>query len=286
MLEPLAAALAASDAAPGQLAGVESAAAADVPPPLLQMRHAILHSRAMLAAAEAAADATPSDGAQQATDPVADVFAAEITAAAVRPVVPALMAYLQPALAAIPRQPPPLHQAYSDSARNQQQQQQQQQQRQPSGGSLHGSWSSGGQHLDASSSWGLQSRGTERRTSARQCTARCQRSKQMLSMCFAAQCIHCLRCCRRPASCRHVTSFQRFIVPGHYSDCCPSAGSCELQRTPAGWPAAAAWSCRLRLRLGVSTIKILAVCTHSTSGACKGSERMHFNLQSALRALW
>jgi hypothetical protein len=61
------------------------------------------------------------------------------------------MAYLQAARTAIPRQPPPPpHQAYSHSARNQQQQQQQQ--HQPSGGSLHSSWGSCGQHLDASSS--------------------------------------------------------------------------------------------------------------------------------------
>ena len=63
-----------------------------------------------------------------------------------------MMAYLQPALAAIPGQPPPPHQACSHSTRNhQQQQQQQQQQRQPSDGSLHGSRGSGGQHLKASS---------------------------------------------------------------------------------------------------------------------------------------
>ena len=65
--------------------------------------------------------------------------------AVVRHVVPALTAHLQAALAAVPRQQPP-HQAYSHSRHSQQQQ------RQPSGDSPHGSWGSGGQHLDASSS--------------------------------------------------------------------------------------------------------------------------------------
>jgi hypothetical protein len=63
--------------APGQPADVTSAAAADVPPPLREQRHAILTVQAMLAAAEAAADAAPLDGVQRATDPVADLFAAE-----------------------------------------------------------------------------------------------------------------------------------------------------------------------------------------------------------------
>ena len=48
----------------------------------LLQRHAILTVQARQAAAEAAADAAPSDSAQQATDPVAEVFVAEIVAAA------------------------------------------------------------------------------------------------------------------------------------------------------------------------------------------------------------
>jgi hypothetical protein len=62
---------------------VKSAAAADVPPPLREQRHAILTVQAMLAS-EAAAGAAPSDRAQQATDPVAEVFVAEIAAEAMR----------------------------------------------------------------------------------------------------------------------------------------------------------------------------------------------------------
>lgn len=142
-LEPLAAAQAAADAASDWLASVESAAAADVPPPLREQRHAILTVRAVLAAAAASLD-----GAQQAANPVADALAAEVAAAAVRQVVPALTAHLQAALAATPRHQTP-HQPYSHAARNQHQQQQR---RQPSGGSLHGSWGSGSQHLDVSSS--------------------------------------------------------------------------------------------------------------------------------------
>jgi hypothetical protein len=144
-LEPLAAAQAAADAAPGRIASDESATA-DVPPPLREQRRAILTVQAVLAAAEAATAAASSEGARPAADSVTDAFTAEIAAAAVRQVVPALTAHLQAALAAIPRQQPP-HQAYCRSPHSQQLQQ-----RQPSGSSLHGSWGSGGQHLQASSS--------------------------------------------------------------------------------------------------------------------------------------
>jgi hypothetical protein len=143
-LEPMAAAQAGADAAPGRAASVEWAAA-DVSPPLREQRQLSMTVTGYrtLAAAEAVAPACAAflEGAQQAVDPVANAFAAAI----VRHVIPALTAHLQAALAAIPRQQPP-HQACSHSPHSQQQQ------RQTSGGSIHGSWGSGGQHLDASSS--------------------------------------------------------------------------------------------------------------------------------------
>jgi hypothetical protein len=243
MLEPLAAARAAADAAPCQPAGVKSAAAANVPPPLLQQQHAILTVQAMLAVAEAAADAFPSDGAQQVTDPVAEVSVAEIAAAAVRQVVPALMAYLQAAPAAIPRQPQPPHQACSHSVRNQ-----------PAAAAATAIWWQPPRQLG-------QRRAAPRRivlsgsvsTSTKcQVPSRSNRTKQMHVYCCAVHSLLHLLLLSCQLQALLQTCHQLSML--HHSDCCPSAGSCELQRALTDWLAPAACSCRPQLRTGVSTM--------------------------------
>lgn len=139
-LHPLAAAQAAADAAsPPQPPQQRQPPAADtdLPPELRGQRHAALTVRGALQAAQAAAGAavtaaadSTAEGAvqspateQQLVDAAAEAFCTEIAAAAVRQTVPALLAHLRTALAALP---PP-------AATHQQQQRQYQQQWQYSG---------------------------------------------------------------------------------------------------------------------------------------------------------
>jgi hypothetical protein len=141
VLEPLAAAQAAADAAPGQPAGLKSAAAADVPPPLLQQRHAIFQSRRCWwqpRRPQTLSLQTVRSGRQ----PLWQTYLKRRSQQ--RPIAPggpSADCIPQAALAAIPRQPPPSQETYSQLARKQQQQQ-------PSGSSLQGSWGSGRQRFD------------------------------------------------------------------------------------------------------------------------------------------